>query len=98
MKKCHYCQLGKTTHVDCAPASVYASFKNVSKAHPHLKTFRASLGKLANEYSDAQLEQLDREINTLAELLLHLYSSSKFDDQKVMAIIESKGRKHTIQH
>lgn len=62
----------------------------------NIKIFRALLGEIANEYSDAQLEQIDREINTLAELLLGLYSTIKFDDQQTAPIIKSKGRKHTI--
>lgn len=62
------------------------------------KTCRASLGKIAQEYSDAQLEQIDREINTLARLLLDLYLSIQFDDRKETPIMESKGREHIIHY
>ena len=37
-----------------------------------LKDFRAFLGPPSERYNDAQLEQLQREMDTLAELLLEL--------------------------
>lgn len=58
----------------------------------NIKAFRASLGELRDGYTDAQLEQLDRELDTVAELLLHLYSSATVDDQKAVPIMKGKGR------
>jgi hypothetical protein len=40
----------------------------------NLKHFREALGQVADEYSDSQLEQLQRDIVIMADLLVELFT------------------------
>ena len=42
-----------------------------------LQEFRKRLGAFANKYTDAQLEQLQREMEAMAQLLVDLYLADK---------------------
>lgn len=64
----------------------------------NIKTFRASLGESGKEYTDAQLEQLDRELNAFAELLLHFHVAAEVDDHNTAPIMKDKGRTHITSH
>ena len=73
-----------------------------------VKGFRIFLGPAGEQYSDAQLEQLEHETDTVAELLLELHFSSKnrprqrgteprIDVGTAPPMMKGKGRKHITQ-
>jgi hypothetical protein len=68
--------------------------ESLSGIMQNIKLFRASLGETGKGYTDAQLEQLDRELNVLAELLLHLHVAAEVDDHNAAPIMKGKGRTH----
>jgi hypothetical protein len=46
-------------------------------AEDEIKSFRESLGPTAEQYSDAQLAELRRQMHAMAELLLDVYLDKK---------------------
>ena len=62
-----------------------------------MEKFKAFLGSAADDYSDAQLRQLHREMHAMAELLLDIYLHEKRNETQAPApILTDFGRPHKI--
>lgn len=46
-----------------------------------IEAFKKSLGTAADKYTDAELQQLQRDIHSLAELLLDIYLEGRHRDK-----------------
>ena len=64
------------------PAFLPSRRERIVKAMDEVKQFREFLGPAADGYNDAQLAQLRREMQAMAELLLDIYLYKKSQNDR----------------